>query len=172
MRNYVAVAPRGLPLHSSGRQARREYGWRQQTGQIAKAEQHVFECIDLACERFHISPRRVFLAGFDCGGTMCFRLAMNHPQRFAGALSLGGLFPHGRTPLANLSEARRVPLFLAFGQHSQACPPAEVCRDLKLLHCGCWPTWIVGSWSRSAPRQTRVDTRPRFRVFTPRLSPD
>lgn len=134
MRNYVAVAPRGIAVRGGARQARRECGWRQQTAQIAQAEQRVFECIDLAVERFNIAPQRIFLAGFDCGGTMCFRLAMNHPQRFAGALSLGGLFPQGRNPLANLPQARKVPLFFAYGRDSRACPTAEVCGNLKLLH--------------------------------------
>jgi len=134
MRNYVAVAPRGVALRGGSRQARREYGWRQHAAQIAQAEQRVFESIDLAGKRFNIARQRIFLAGFDSGGTMCFRLAMNHPQRFAGALSLGGLFPDGGNPLAKLPQARKVPLFLAYGRDSQTCPTGEVCRDLKLLH--------------------------------------
>jgi phospholipase/carboxylesterase len=133
MRNYVAVAPRGM-VHRNREDARRKYGWRQHAGQIADAEQRVFDCIELAEERFNIASHRIFLAGFDCGGTMSFRLAMDHPQRFAGALSLGGPFPKGRNPLANLPHIRKVPLFLAYGRESQACPAEEVCRDLKLLH--------------------------------------
>jgi phospholipase/carboxylesterase len=128
MRNYVAVAPRGT-LHRSREDARQRYSWRQHAGQIAEAEQRVFDCIEAAQERFNIARHRIFLAGFDCGGTMSFRLAMDHPQRFAGALSLGGPFPKGRNPLANLPHIRKVPLFLAYGRESQACPAEEVCGN-------------------------------------------
>ena len=43
-----------------------------------------------------------FLAGFDAGGTMAMRIALSHPSRFAGVLSLCGAFPTGRTPFGNL----------------------------------------------------------------------
>jgi phospholipase/carboxylesterase len=65
---------------------------------------------------------------------MAFRLAMNHPQLFAGALSLGGAFPVGDTPFRNLADARRVPLFLAVGRDSTQYGSEAVCQDLRLLH--------------------------------------
>jgi phospholipase/carboxylesterase len=76
----------------------------------------------------------VFLAGYDCGGTMAFRIAMQHPDLFAGVLSIGGGFPSGRTPLARLPEARRMPIFLACGRDSRKYPQERVCDDLRLFH--------------------------------------
>ncbi|HEY5315673.1 MAG TPA: hypothetical protein VIK18_24295, partial [Pirellulales bacterium] len=63
-----------------------------------------------------------------------FRLAMNHPSRFRGVLSLCGGFPSGGRPLWRLAEARRLPLFLATGRDSAAYKPSDVCEDLKLFH--------------------------------------
>jgi phospholipase/carboxylesterase len=88
----------------------------------------------MAQQRYHLAPRRVFLAGFDAGGTMSFRLAMSHPEWFAGVLSLGGEFPTSRMPLLRLTEARRVPIFLACGRTSAKFPTATVCENLKLFH--------------------------------------
>ena len=65
---------------------------------------------------------------------MAFRLAMCHPTRFAGVLSLGGEFPQGGTPLVRLADARRLPIFLATGRNSRRYPAARVCQDLKLFH--------------------------------------
>ena len=65
---------------------------------------------------------------------MAFRVAMNHPDRFAGVLSLCGSFPSGSAPFGNLLEARRLPLFLAVGRDSREYPPEEVCRNLRLFH--------------------------------------
>ena len=81
-----------------------------------------------------MAPRRVFLAGFDGGGTMAFRVAMNQPYRFAGVISLCGAFPTGRTPLARLPEARQLAVFLAAGRHSSQYGENQVCNDLRLLH--------------------------------------
>lgn len=133
MRNYVGVAPRG-PRREDRAAGRAAYAWSQAPGDVVLAEQRLFEALDLAQRQFHVSPSRVFLAGFDCGGTMAFRLAMNHPDRFAGVLSLCGEFPSGQTPLGRLTDARRVPIFLACGRDSRTYPGASVCDNLKLFH--------------------------------------
>lgn len=132
MRNYVAVAPRGpRELTIDDRTA---YTWRQSEADIVLAEQRVGECVAAARRNFHVRPDRVFLAGFDCGGTMAFRLALRQPERYAGVASLCGAFPSGRAPLGRYAEARRLPLFLTCGRDSAAYPPEQVCRDLRLFH--------------------------------------
>ncbi len=133
MRNYVAVAVRGTTRadRTAGKAA---WCWPQQHADISQAEQRVFEAIELAETRFNVAPHRIFLAGFDCGGTMAFRLAMDHPERFAGVLSLNGEFPAGRGSLRRLADARRVPIFLACGRDSAHYPSATVCDNLKLFH--------------------------------------
>jgi phospholipase/carboxylesterase len=133
MRNYVAVAPRGTQRNGHVA-ARNGYHWSQEMADWSIAEQRIFDAMELAVARFHISPRRVFLAGYDCGGTMAFRVAMDHPDRFAGVLSLSGRFPDTQTPLRRLSDARRVPLFLACGRDSRNYATLEVCNNLKLFH--------------------------------------
>jgi len=132
MRNYVAVAPRGF-LVAEPRQLDR-VDWPQTDEHIPLAEQRVFDCIELASRKCHVSPKRVFLAGFDAGGTMALRLALNHPNRFAGAISLCGRMPAGRALFGNLVSVRRLGLFLASGRTSLEYPAEQVCEDLKLLH--------------------------------------
>lgn len=133
MRNYVGIAPRG-PRRGDLAAGRAAFAWSQSPGDVVLAEQRLYEALDLAKAQFHVSPRRIFLAGFDCGGTMAFRLAMNHPDRFAGVVSLCGEFPIGQTPLGRLTDARRVPVFLACGRDSRVYPGATVCDNLKLFH--------------------------------------
>jgi phospholipase/carboxylesterase len=139
MRNYVAVAPRGVTI------APREgaislpaegvvYGWSHDEQDLQQAEQRIFDSIEMTFRRFHIDPRRIFLAGFDTGGTMAFRVAMNHPYKFAGVLSLGGCLPTGGAPLSRLAEARQLAVFLAAGRRSTVYDEQRVCDDLRLLH--------------------------------------
>ncbi|HET6880898.1 MAG TPA: alpha/beta hydrolase-fold protein, partial [Pirellulales bacterium] len=138
MRNYVAVAPRA-PQGLDAATDKPLHAW-PVTGDPSTvdrwnlSEQLIFDAVELAQTRFHIASRRIFVAGYDGGGTMAFRLAMDYPQRFAGVLSLCGRFPSGQTPLKRISLARQVPVFLACGRDSRRYASAEVCEHLKLFH--------------------------------------
>ncbi|NUQ62424.1 MAG: dienelactone hydrolase family protein [Pirellulales bacterium] len=133
MRNYVAVAPRGLIAPQSSTD-RPQYGWPQSPDYIEAAEQRVLDAVEAARQRFTIHPKRVFLAGFDCGGTMAFRVAMDCPRQFAGVLSIGGAFPRLYNPFHQLADSRRIPVFLAIGRDSTVYPPEQACDDLRLFH--------------------------------------
>ena len=150
LRNYVAIAPRGtapafksIPASQSafaeGGQPTNEvlpsgFEWRQSESHIHLAEQRVLECLAAARSKFHVATDRVFLAGYDCGGTMALRLALREPRRFAGVLSLGGRFPVGHAPLARLAAARHLSIWLACTRASQHYPSEAVCDDLRLIH--------------------------------------
>ncbi len=131
MRNYVAAAPRGVDTSDCERSV---YGWPQSDSSIQHARRQVLTAIEAAEAKYHVDRSRVFLAGFNEGGTMAFRIAMSHPERFAGVLSFGGPFPKEDTPLRNLTAARRVPIFLAVGRDSQRYPSEQVCENLRLFH--------------------------------------
>jgi phospholipase/carboxylesterase len=133
MRNYLAVAPRGLRIKVAGPLGD-VWGWPQQPADVAEAEQRIFESLAAARRKYHVAPRRVFLAGCGDGGTMAYRVAMSHPQHFAGILAMGGSLPRGNTPFANWTSIRQIPLFLAVCRESQTYPSQQACEDLRLLH--------------------------------------
>jgi phospholipase/carboxylesterase len=129
LRNYAAVGPRGTIACTNG-----GYSWSQQPAHIAAAEERVLYGIRIAKRWLNIAPRRVYLAGYDCGGTMALRIALANPEMFAGVLSVGGGLPNSHRPFAQLHQLRRMNVFLATGRHSQQYPEREVCRDLRLFH--------------------------------------
>lgn len=130
MRNYAAAGVRGTCVGTG----RRGFGWSQSDEGILAAEQRVLEAVAAAESKFHVHPDRIFLAGYQDGGTMAFRLALMQPGRYAGALSVGGGFPSGRMPLANLKSLREFPLFLAFSRDSEIYTTDDVCRELPLIY--------------------------------------
>jgi phospholipase/carboxylesterase len=134
IQNFLGAAPRGnrLPEEQAGQGS--GLGWLQTDAAIQEAEHRVFEIIALAAEKYHFSHRRIFLAGSESGGTMALRLALRHPQCFAGAASFGGALPDGYTPLGNLAAARRLNLLLLCGNSVSVYPPETVCENLRLLH--------------------------------------
>jgi phospholipase/carboxylesterase len=76
----------------------------------------------------------VYIAGQGCGGTMALRLALQFPEWFGGAASLGGPMPTGNAPLSRVNEARGLPLMLASCSDSRSYPQTRVTSDLRLLH--------------------------------------
>lgn len=130
MRNYVGVGPRG----NCAMEDFRGYRWDDEDQNVAVAEQYVFDAIDAASARYNVATNRVFLAGFEAGGTMAFRIGLRNPDYFAGALSIGGPFPLGGSPLGQLGNARRLPLFIAQGRDSENYPIEVACQELRLFH--------------------------------------
>jgi phospholipase/carboxylesterase len=140
VRNYAAASIRGtIECDSEGNAA----SFTQSATDILAAEEAVFSAIDQACEKFNISRSRVFLAGYADGGTMALRIGLRRPESFAAALSVGGPFPTpdgnepaipGQGPLARLSAARRLPLFIAQGRDSTDYPIDTLCSELRLFH--------------------------------------
>ncbi len=128
-RNYVGLGVRG-PVAGE----RRGYAWPQTAESIDAANQQVAEAIARASERFNIHSGRIFLAGYQSGGTMAYRIALRNPERFAGAVSFGGPFPEGQMPLIRLAQIRKFPLLLSHCRDSQTYPIDRVCQELKLFH--------------------------------------
>jgi phospholipase/carboxylesterase len=129
MRNYVGVAIAGEPTVSG-----RGCAWRQSAEGTIAAENQLADAIELATQKFRIHSDRIFLAGHGAGGTLAVRLALRNPARFAGALTVGGAFPTGQSPLAMLTEARRLPLFIAQCRDSDRYPVEQLCDELRLFH--------------------------------------
>ncbi|QDV67038.1 Phospholipase/Carboxylesterase [Rosistilla carotiformis] len=131
MQNYIGVgvrAPRATDSQGHG------FSWLQSESGIAITEQSLFDAIDLASTRYNINRDRVCVVGYREGGTMALRTALRHPAAFAGAISLGGRFPTGSRPLANLAAARKLPMMMALGTDESTYPTNDLCRDLRHLH--------------------------------------
>jgi phospholipase/carboxylesterase len=134
MRNYVAVAPRAtieVPHRSGTGQG---FQWEQTHDQVAEAEEVICAAIASTERRFNIRRDRIFLAGYESGGTMAFRIAAENPDKYAGVLSLCGPFPTEGTPLAKLHTVRRLPLFVAACRNGSYYPTQQVCDNLRLFH--------------------------------------
>ena len=131
LRNYVAAAARGAKIDGAGATG---YAWRHTPHGASEAAERVRQCIDVATGNFSVHAGRMFIAGYGGGGTMALRLALQFPEWFAGAVSLGGPMPSGNCPLGRVNTARRLPLLLASCSDSASYPQNQVMDDLRLLH--------------------------------------
>jgi len=127
LRNYLAIAPRGLHLEMDSP------GW-PSLGLWTEVERRVLASIEIASRNYHVSPDHVFLAGAREGGSAALQLGLHHPQRFAGVVSLGGGVPFGAARFANLYAARDLPLLITHGRQAEQYGEGEACQDLRMLH--------------------------------------
>ena len=134
MRNYVGVAPAFRSTPVGAEPSLEASPWPQTSTEISQALESVLEVVEQAKQRFHVASQRIFLAGYDSGGTMAIRLGLSAPNEFAGVASLAGPFPSGHQPLANLPQVRKLPILIAHGRESEAYPVGQLCDDLRLFH--------------------------------------
>jgi phospholipase/carboxylesterase len=139
LRNYVSAAPRGTASAADDVFDDEEHGhggyhWRQEDDHIFLAQERIWDCVVEARKQYNINPGRVFLAGYQSGGTMALRIALSDPSRFAGAISMCGPLPSGGSPLGRFIDARRVPVLIASGLSDPVYPQPRIADDLRLLH--------------------------------------
>jgi phospholipase/carboxylesterase len=128
LRNYASAAVRGPAVLRTG------YDWPQTRGGINMAESLVAEAVARAEGRFNIHSKRIFLAGYQAGGTMAVRLALRNPERYAGSMSINGPFPAEHAPLARLAQIRQSRVLIAHCRDSQTYTTDRVCQELALFH--------------------------------------
>jgi phospholipase/carboxylesterase len=130
LRNYVSVAPRGVVTEECGY----SYRWSEAIASPDRAWHAVQQAIEAARKQYNVHPERVFLAGLHDGGAMAMRLALLQPERFAGAISIGGPFPMNCSALNRLACVRDLPLLIARGMESVGYPESRMCEELRLFH--------------------------------------
>ena len=129
LQNFVSVAPQA----ALGEQHVGFY-WEQDPASIDYAADVVLSAIDYARARTNVCLNRVFVAGYGAAGTMAFRVALTHPDLFAGVASINGPLPEGSTPLGRWSSSRQVEVFWAHCRKSVEFDQDLLCRQLKLMH--------------------------------------
>ncbi|MEM9409760.1 MAG: PHB depolymerase family esterase [Planctomycetota bacterium] len=129
LQNYVAIAPQAaVGNRHCG------YYWEQDQNSIDFAADSVLAAIDNARCRTQIASNRIFIAGCGAAGTMAYRVALTHPDLFAGVASINGPLPEGDAPLGRWSSSRNIEVFWSHFRKSKEFEQNQLCRQLKLLH--------------------------------------
>ena len=136
MRNFMGVSPCGTALEAGKKDSPTYsgYTWRQEAHDIAVCEERVTQCIERVSSRFNVRQSRIFIGGYDSGGTMALRMAMMRPELFSGVVSVGGCFPRGLNPLTRIGAIRNLPVMMLHGRDSTEYGAMEACKDLRLTH--------------------------------------
>ncbi|MDR0390885.1 MAG: hypothetical protein LBH59_03185 [Planctomycetaceae bacterium] len=155
LQNYVAVAPRGkavvapvdtnfsvvdnwndlsiTALLKQSNHNKTSYSWFLDNDGISEAERSIFDSIIVAKKSCNIAPNRIFLGGVGNGGTMALRLALLHPEYFAGVAILDAKLPDNTNIFCHLNKARNLSVFAGLKQ-SDKSPSTPFTEMLELFY--------------------------------------
>lgn len=131
LRNYLAIAPRG---HRTSPKSNRLFRWGTQLTDLAFAENLVFECVDALLEGLPVHTDRIFLGGIGSAGTVAQWIGLKNPDRFAGVVSMQGVFPKQRCALSAWKAARQLPVLYMQGEPTRGCNDDDVVEAMQLAH--------------------------------------
>lgn len=129
VRNYIGVGIRATKAADS---VGHRFDWHNSPAGISATQEAVSQAIEDAQERFSIHSSRIVLAGYHDGGTMALRIALREPERFAGAISLGGRMPQGSIRNLQQLRQRRLPMLWQWGSENTNYNDLNLKADCQL----------------------------------------
>lgn len=130
-RNYLGLSFRG-PLASATR--RPGYRWSLTDRDLLQLQDEVAETVRRLRGVYHVHSERIYLAGFDEGGTVALRLLLNRPEWFGGAASLAGQLPSTPNLLSRYTELQGKRVLLTAGTRDKSVPTETALQTSRLLH--------------------------------------
>jgi phospholipase/carboxylesterase len=133
-RNYICIGLRGPEPIGPRPDGRLGFGWSEDSQWDDRLDDYVVEAVTQTRRNYHVHSERIYLAGFCEGATPAYRLALNHPERYAGVIALNGLLPRRGTPLARWPDVRQLRVFIGQGIANAVAPLTLARANHRLLY--------------------------------------
>lgn len=154
-RNYLAVGIRGpKSLNDRGTQ----FGWSDTRNSLVTLAGHLDQVLASVFARYRVHPQRIIAAGSGRGGSAAVKLAMAEPNRFAGAVCVGGSINEPVVHDLERLRQRKLPIlwqrFLKPGE--ETIPSSEIAR-IRPYGCRLDIEQFVGEGTICTEMLRRVD---------------
>ena len=100
---------------------------------VDRLEDGIFDAVRRARRSLHIHSERIFLVGCGEGAAVAYRVAMSHPDRFAGVVAINGWLPGGFRPLARVKDCRSLRVLVVHGEWNGRVPVDHARRTVGTL---------------------------------------
>ncbi len=99
-------------------------------------EDGLFDSVRQIRRALHVHSERIFLVGVGEGAAVAYRVAMAHPERFAGVVAINGWLPGGFRPLARLKDCRGLRVLVVHGEWNGRVPVDHARKTVATLRNG------------------------------------
>jgi phospholipase/carboxylesterase len=99
-------------------------------------EDGIFDAVRQTRRALHVHSERIFLVGVGEGAAVAYRVAMAHPERFAGVVAINGWLPGGFRPLGRLKDCRGLRVLVVHGEWNGRVPVEHARRTVSILRAG------------------------------------
>jgi len=99
-------------------------------------EDGIFNAVRQTRRALHVHSERIFLVGVGEGAAVAYRVAMSHPERFAGVVAINGWLPGGFRPLARIKDCRGLRVLVVHGEWNGRVPVENARRTVGVLRNG------------------------------------
>lgn len=133
-RNFICISVRGPQMVGWRQDGTLGYTWGRDGDWETTLEDYVFGAIEKTRRSYHVHSERIYLTGFCEGATPAYRLALTHPKKFGGVISLNGALPPKGSLFLRLDEVRGMRAFIGHGFANAIMPLSMAHRDHRLLY--------------------------------------
>ncbi len=103
---------------------------------IDALEDGIFGAVRQTRRALHVHSERIFLVGSGEGAAVAYRVAMSHPERFAGVVAINGWLPGNFRPLARLKDCRNLRVLVVHGEWNGRVPVDHARKTVATLRNG------------------------------------
>jgi phospholipase/carboxylesterase len=100
---------------------------------VVTLEDGIFSAVRQTRRALHVHSERIFLVGVGEGAAVAYRMAMSHPERFAGVVAINGWLPGGFRPLARMKDCRGLRVLVVHGEWNARVPVDHARRTVGVL---------------------------------------
>ena len=100
------------------------------------SEDGIFSAVRQTRRALHVHSERIFLVGVGEGAAVAYRVAMSHPDRFAGVVAINGWLPGGFRPLGRIKDCRGLRVLVVHGEWNGRVPVEQARRTVSTLRNG------------------------------------
>ncbi|MBM79476.1 MAG: hypothetical protein CMJ78_02635 [Planctomycetaceae bacterium] len=128
--NYLGITVESKIEQSSSVDA----SWANAATLAGPLQETLLERVRQVRSEYHVHSERIYLAGFEAGGTLAIQMLLHRPDWYGGAIAFAPEFPSNNKVLANFQQLQRKRLMIGMSAQHRSQSIAETVDAGRILY--------------------------------------